>query len=202
MQFRPVLCSEWTDGNLIGNKTATDLGLLHIVNSVQESKVNSIMEEYKDCRVGKDITAKLHFDSSVRPELPRNTADQHATFVEVQTELTNLQKLEIIESAEGPTSWVSPIVVAPKKTGIRICVNMRAANQDKERERHAVPTVQDLVDLNGTVFRKIALNQGYHRLELQEVFRSMTTFAYFDMNGSVVKLIRQRKSFRSLQKKH
>ena len=67
---------------------------------------------------------------------------------------------------------------------------MRAANQDKERERHAVPTVQDLVDLNGTVFRKIALNQGYHRLEPQEVFRSMTTFAYFDMNGSVVKLIR------------
>jgi len=52
----------------------------------------------------------------------------------VETELKNLEELDIIERAEGPTSWVSPIVVAPKKTGIRICVDMRAANQVIERE--------------------------------------------------------------------
>ena len=74
---------------------------------------------------------------------------------------------------------MSPIVVVPKKTGIRICVDMRAANQAIERERHPVPTVEDLiVDLNGpTVFSKIDLNQGYHQLELEENSRGITTFA-------------------------
>ena len=58
---------------------------------------------------------------------------------------------------------------------------MRAANQAIERERHPVPTVEDLiVDLNGaTVFSKIDLNQGYHQLELAEDSRSslITVFA-------------------------
>ncbi|KAL9982765.1 hypothetical protein ACROYT_G004862 [Oculina patagonica] len=96
--------------------------------------------------------------------LPFHIRDQ------VEAELKNLEELDIIERAEGPTPWVSPIVVAPKKTGIRICVDMRAANQAIERERHPVPTVEDLiVDLNGaTVFSKINLNQGYHQLELDE----------------------------------
>ncbi|KAK3752456.1 hypothetical protein QZH41_007498 [Actinostola sp. cb2023] len=56
---------------------------------------------------------------------------------------------------------------------------MRAANEAIERERHPVPTVEDLiVDLNGsTVFSKIDLNQGYHQLELDADSRNITTFA-------------------------
>ena len=66
----------------------------------------------------------------------------------------------------------------PKKTCIRICVDMRAANQAIERERHPVPTVEDLiVDLNGaTVFSKIDVNQGYRQLELEENCQSINTF--------------------------
>ena len=88
-------------------------------------------------------------------------------------------ELDIIERVEGPTPRVSPIEVAPKKTEICICVDMRAANQAIERERYPVPTVEDLiVDLNGaTVFSKIGLNQGYHQLELAKNSRSSTTFA-------------------------
>ena len=127
----------------------------------------------------KDKAAKLHVNSSARPlaqkfhRLPFHVREQ------VEAELKNLEELDIIERAEGPTPWVSPIVVVPKKTGIRICVDMRAANQAIERERHPVPTVEDLiVDLNGsTVFSKIDLNQGYHQLELEENSRGITTFA-------------------------
>ena len=127
----------------------------------------------------KGKTAKLLVNDSVKPlaqkyrRLPFHIRDQ------VEAELRNLEELDIIERAEGPTPWVSPIVVAPKKTGIRICVDMRAANQAIEREGHPVPTVKDLIiDLNGaTVFSKIDLNQGYHQLELAKDSRSITTFA-------------------------
>ena len=145
--------------------------------------MDDIVGEYKDCFEGlgkmKDKAAKLHVNSSARPlaqkfrRLPFHVREQ------VEAELKNLEELDIIERAEGPTPWVSPIVVVPKKTGIRICVDMRAANQAIQRERHPVPTVEDLiVDLNGsTVFSKIDLNQGYHQLELEENSRGITTFA-------------------------
>ena len=90
-------------------------------------------------------TAKLHVNEGEKPlaqkyrRLPFHIRDQ------VEAELKSLEELDIIERAEGPTPWVSPIVVAPKKTGIRICVDMRAANQAIERERHPAPTVEDLV---------------------------------------------------------
>ena len=178
-----VVDGQLQDGYLIGYETATDLGLLRIVNSVSAPQVDDIVEEYKDCFEGlgkmQDKTAKLHVNSSGRRlaqkfrRLPFHAREQ------VEAELKNLEELEIIERAEGPNSWVSPIVVVLKKTGIRISVDMRAANQAIERERHPVPTVDDLiVDLNGsTVFSKIDLNQSYHQLELEENSRGITTFA-------------------------
>ena len=41
-----------SDGNLIGCQTGTDLGLLHIINSVSTPTVDNIMEDYKGCFKG------------------------------------------------------------------------------------------------------------------------------------------------------
>ena len=175
---------EGRDGNLMSYRTATDLGLLHIVNNVSTPETtSSIMEEYSDRFKGlgklKGTTAKLHVDKSVKPLAQKHRRVPFHIRDQVEAELKKLEDFDIIERAEGPTPWVSPIVVVPKKTGIRICVDMRAANEAIERERHPVPTVEDLiVDLNGsTVFSKIDLNQGYHQLELDTESRSITTFA-------------------------
>ena len=44
----------------------------------------------------------------------------------MENELDRLNQLDIIEKVDGPTDWVSPVVIAPKKNGdIRICVYMR-----------------------------------------------------------------------------
>jgi hypothetical protein len=49
--------------------------------------------------------------------------------------------MDIIEQVDGPTPWVSPIVVVPNKTGeIRLCVDMREANKAVQREKHPMPT--------------------------------------------------------------
>ena len=77
----------------------------------------------------------------------------------------------MIERIEGPTPWVSPIVVAPKPKSpvkVRVCVDMRQANKAVKNERHVTPTVKEMIgDLNGArVFSKLDLNQGYNQLEL------------------------------------
>ncbi len=56
----------------------------------------------------------------------------------------------MIEKADGPTPWVSPIVVVPKKgqNKIRICIDMRAANKAIKRKRHPTPTLNELKTLS------------------------------------------------------
>ena len=86
----------------------------------------------------------------------------------VEAELENLQSHGIIEKVSGPTPWESPIVVAPKphnKEKIRICIDTRAVNTAIERERHPMPTLDELIhDLSGAcIFSKFDLRSGYHQ---------------------------------------
>ncbi|XP_053382713.1 uncharacterized protein K02A2.6-like [Mercenaria mercenaria] len=130
----------------------------------------------------KDKQIKFHIDESVKPtaqparRIPFHVRDK------VAQELEKLEKLDVIEKATGATPWVSNLVVAPKPKSpndIRICVDMRKANLALKRERHVVPTVDDIImELNGsTVFSKVDLYKGFHQLELSEESRNMTVFA-------------------------
>ena len=68
----------------------------------------------------------------------------------------------------------------PKPNGaIRLCVNMRQANGAIVRERHPIPTVDEVLhDLNGsTVFSKLDIKWAFHQVELSETSRPITTFA-------------------------
>ena len=97
----------------------------------------------------------------------------------IEKKLEELLEMDIIERAEGPTPWVSPIVAAPKPNGdIRLCVDMRQANSAILRERHPIPTVDEVLqNLNcSKVFSKLDLNLAFHQIELSEESRSITTF--------------------------
>ena len=100
---------------------------------------------------------------------------------DVSKELEKLVKQDIIEKViDQPTPWISPIVCTPKKDGgIRLCVDMRAANEAIERKRHIMPTIQDFkAEVNGSkFFSKIDLKQAYHQLELEPESRYVTTFS-------------------------
>jgi len=99
----------------------------------------------------------------------------------VEKEIATMLKDDIIEEInKESTPWVSPIVTPPKKNGdVRICVDMRMANKAIERERHPMPTIDELIhDLNGSnVFSKMDLKAGYNQLVLEEESRPITTFS-------------------------
>ena len=112
---------------------------------------------------------KLHIDPDVTP---RQQFHQRIPFLvreDVEKELERLEKLDIIEKVEGPTPWVILIVIVPKKSGeVRVCVDMQEANKAINREKHLLPTIDDLIaDLNGaTHISTLDLSSGYHQREL------------------------------------
>ena len=128
----------------------------------------------------KDYQLKLHVNKDIKPvaqpvrRLPFGLRDK------VDKKLDELLKEDIIEEViNGPTEWVSPLVVVSKSDGdIRICVDMRRANEAIERERHTIPTIEEvLYDLNeSTLFSKLDLKWGFHQIELDTESRQITTF--------------------------
>ena len=78
----------------------------------------------------------------------------------VEAKIQELVDFDIIEPAQGPTKWVDPVVVVPKSGwDICLCIDMRRANQAIQRERHPIPTVDEIMQsLNGSkVFSKLDL---------------------------------------------
>ena len=60
---------------------------------------------------------------------------------------------------------------------MRICVDMRRANEAIQREKLPIPTVDEVLkEMNGsTVFSKLDMNMGFHQIELEEASRDITT---------------------------
>ena len=94
--------------------------------------------------------------------------------------LIELEENDIIEKVEGPTTWGCSLLIVPKRDGdIRIIIYMRVANQAIKRERHPIPTVEEIVqEMSGAChFSKLDLRSGYHQLELDAASREITTIS-------------------------
>ena len=140
------------DGNstsLLGNQTATQLGVLKILNDSEVNAVemaNDILTDYSACFEGfgklKDFELKLPVNDTISPvcqplrRIPFNLRDK------LTEKLNELESLDIIEKVNGPTNWVSPVIIVPKANNdIRLCVDMRRANTAITRVRYPIPTI-------------------------------------------------------------
>lgn len=175
--------------SLLSYRTAKTLGLINItvanINSLNRIDEQYIKHNYSELinRTGKlrNFKVHLHIDNKVLPVAQQHRRIPFHLRKQVEQEIIRLEKAEIIEKAEGPTLWVSPVVIVPKagSNKIRLCVDMRMVNTAIKRERHITPTLDDFItQLNGCcVFSKIDLSEGYHQLELDEQSKTVTTFS-------------------------
>ena len=176
-------------GNLLSLSTAQDLGLisLHLDKlSTKDDGLAKIINKHASVFTGlgklKGAKVTLSIDETKTPRAQPQRRIPYHVRQKVKEALAQLEKEDIIERVpedEG-TPWVSPIVVVPKKDGgVRICVDMRVANEAIQRVRHPIPTVDDVsFELNGAkYFTKLDLSQAYHQLELDENSRKITTFS-------------------------
>ena len=112
----------------------------------------------------KDNKLKLQVDPEVTPIAQKPRRVPFALREKVTAKVEELIAMDIVERVDGPTSWVSPVVVVPKASGdIRLCVDMRKANQAIIRERIPILTVDEVLEnLNGgRVFSKLDLRLGF-----------------------------------------
>ena len=169
---------------LLGRETAIRLGVLKLGAQICTVTSNeTIMSDYKEIFEGvgklKDYQVKLHVNPDVPPVAQPVRRTPFSLRDKVKEKIEELVAMDIIEPVEGPTPWVSPVVVVPKQNDeIRLCVDMRRANEAIIRERYPIPTVDEVLQsLNqSTVFSKLDLKWGYHQLELHPDSRSITTF--------------------------
>ena len=167
--------------------TTTPSQLAQQINPESPTFIQDVLHKYrnlwKNGRIGKlkDFEVKLHVDPSVQPVIQPERRIPFHLRKKVDAELDKLEKQGIIEPVTGPTPWVSPIVVIPKPNSddVRICVDMRSPNKCIKRERHPMPTADELISsLHGAkIFSEIDLNAGYHQLSLAEESRHLTTFS-------------------------
>ena len=177
-------------GSLINADTATSLSLIKFTNKIddkrgkddyKESLVNKYPEVFND-KIGKmkNVQIKLHIDKDVKPIVQQCRRVPLPLRGKVEAELERLEDAGVIEKVEGPTEWVSPIVIQPKRETeeIRICTDMREANKAIKRTRHTIPTIEEIRHrLNGAkYYTKIDLKNAYHQLELCPESRNITTF--------------------------
>lgn len=161
---------------LIGRDTATKLKLLKIGYDVNQVEIEPVkaMSKIKDVVI--DIPLRKDVSPVVQPfrriAVPLEKA--------VDTKIKELIEADIIEKVDQPAKWVSPVVVVPKENGedVRICLDMRRANEAVQRENYPLPTMDSFLPYikHSKWFSKYDIKQAFHQLEISEKSREITTF--------------------------
>ena len=182
-----VVLNNRKTGCLLGHKSATQLDLLHITNSVStqsediSSKVSAKFPKvFEGVGKLKDSQQTIHVDPTIQTVAQAPHRVPFHVRRKVEAKLGELQRLDIIEPVNGPTPWVSPLVVVPKPNGeVRICVDMCRVTTAVIRERYPIPTAEEILQdpTCARVFSKLDLRWGYHQIEPDEQSRQYTTFA-------------------------
>lgn len=175
---------------ILSYQTAKSLGLIHIVQNVDNELQDDLKESFKRTypklfsgKIGclKDFMLELHEDTSIKPTKRFHYRIPYHLRPQVEQLLDAREKGGLIEKATGPTSWISACHVVPKKdpSQIRLVIDARPVNKAIKRHRHITPTLDDIAArMSGsTTFSKVDFKEGYRQILLHPDSRHLTTFS-------------------------
>ena len=123
---------------------------------------------------------KLHLDvdEAVQPvQLPVRKVPI-ATKPRLQEELARLTGLGVIESVQGPSNWVSSLVIVKKQDGsLRLCLDPKPLNKALKRCHYPMLTMDELLPelSDAKVFTVCGLKNGFWHVDLDESSSLLTT---------------------------
>lgn len=134
--------------SLLSKGTAFALGILKIgyhVNSISATDRSNVgVQGHEEFPKIPEVKLPIQVDHSVPPVVQAVRRFPISMEADVEKTIQDLLDKNIIERAEGPITWVSPLVPVRKSDGrIRLCVDMRAANKAVKRENYPMPNIDD-----------------------------------------------------------
>ena len=118
-------------------------------------------------------------DASIPPVIQHNRRVPFAKLPALKTALESLEQQGVIAPVDRPTDWVHNLVITEKKSGsLRICLDPKPLNKAIKRERHSIPTVEDvLYRFNGKkIFTVVDMRDSYWHVKLDEPSSYLCTF--------------------------
>ncbi|UYV79189.1 hypothetical protein LAZ67_17001439, partial [Cordylochernes scorpioides] len=158
--------------SLLGGKASFELGIIKRVNHVNESmstNIETLVQEHEHLFHGlgtiKGYSHKVTLKDNYRPIAQRCRRIPYAMVEAVNQELDKMLENGIIEEVHQGSEWVSNIIVVPKRDSeeIRLCIDLREVNKAILRERHPIPTIDNMLHaLKGAkVFAKLDAKKGF-----------------------------------------
>lgn len=160
---------------ILGKETAKALGVLIIgLPSTHTTVINSIEANTMPFPKIKGVKLCIPINKEVSPVAQHARRPPLALLTRIEEKLDGLLKQDIIESVDEYSQWVSPLVAIVKDNGdLRLCVDMRRANEAILRENHPMPTFEDFMPRlrNAKFFSRLDVKDAFHQVELDESCR-------------------------------
>lgn len=133
-------------------------------------KAEDILMRYTDVFTGDGkLQEELHFEVRKLPVALKEP---------LQEELDRLDKMGILAKVEGPTDWISTMVVARKRNRkIRLCIDSKPLNKVLKRNHYPLPLIYDLLPklTNAKIFTVVDAKNGFWHVPLDHESSLLTT---------------------------
>nr|XP_049699920.1 uncharacterized protein K02A2.6-like [Helicoverpa armigera] len=152
------------------------------IYSVQ-TKNFDLLHKYKDVFKGIGEIKHFEYDIQLKEDWQgKIERTRHIPFKlkdKLKEELSKLERLGIISKTEGPTDFVSSLVMTTKQDGaMRICLDPQYLNTQIKREQMMIPNVDEKIAKlkDSKYFSTLDANKGFWMIKLTNNSKSLTTF--------------------------
>lgn len=168
--------------DIIGYKAATSLKVLYVgdMGKQTDKKTINVIKEIKKFPKIEGYVVKLEIDETKKPVQQQFRKIPEALEEKVETKVKELLQMDVIEALDEPPTWLSPVVPVIKDGGeVRICIDMRRANEAIRKGFYAFGSIEDLIFSIQRPMKlsKIDMSNAFHLFELDESSRNITAFA-------------------------
>lgn len=163
--------------NLLGLKACTELKLIARINEISKQAYDPAIFEGIGCLPN---TIRILIDKSLPPVVSATRKIPIRLRPRLKEELDNMEKLDIIVREEGPTDWVSSLVIVEKPDKkLRVCLDPHHLNKAVRRSHFQLPTLDDIAsEMDGAkYFSKLDANKGFWMLKLDTESSKLCTFS-------------------------
>ncbi|XP_058459398.1 uncharacterized protein K02A2.6-like [Malaya genurostris] len=164
---------------LLGKDTAQKLGVLRIGLRNCSTDVHYADELKATFPYIKHVELTLPIDKRIAPVIQPLRRCPVPLLGKVKAKIDDLLAQDIIERIERPTTWVSPLVPILKDNGeVRLCIDMRRANQAIQRLNHPLPIFEEILSRirNARFYSLLDMKDSYYHIMLSAECRDITTF--------------------------